>query len=145
MLTRLIHLVLAMALVSVPGYLQAQPAAATITDSLNNNNVYLGDMTNAWQNQYQYTHQFDHQINFDSAFQGARDVTVMMPISNIHLQQSNTGVTVGAQAGAVANGTAQMNLTESTLNGMVGLNLNLGGAATNQLNLNVVTAFGSGK
>jgi hypothetical protein len=38
-----------------------------------------------------------------------------------------------------------MNLTESTLNGMVGLNLNLGGAATNQLNLNVVTAFGSGK
>jgi hypothetical protein len=144
MTSRLSHLILAAALILVPVVLSAQTqGSANLNNSLNNNTLYNGDMTNAWQNQYQYTHQYDHQMNFENTFQGATDTTVMMPISNIHLQQSNTGISAGAAAGAVGDGKGNINLREASVNGMVGINLNLGGAATNQLNLNVVTAFGN--
>uniref|UniRef100_A0A7V4LD93 Uncharacterized protein n=1 Tax=Desulfobacca acetoxidans TaxID=60893 RepID=A0A7V4LD93_9BACT len=144
MRSRLARMVLAAALILAPSYLSAQTQGnLQLNNSLNNNTLYNGDMTNAWQNQYQYTHQYDHQMNFENTFQGAENTTVMMPISNIHLQQSNTGISTGAMAGAVGNGKGNINLSEASVNGMVGINLNMGGAATNQLNLNVVTAFGT--
>lgn len=144
MTSRLSHVILVLVLLAAPAVVAAQTQGNVgLNNSLNNNTLYNGDMTNAWQNQYQYTHQYDHQMNFENTFQGAENTTVMMPISNIHLQQSNTGISTGAMAGAVGDGKGNINLRDASVNGMVGINLNMGGAATNQLNLNVVTAFGS--
>lgn len=113
----------------------------TVTDSLNGNNVYVGSMTQAWQNQHQYEHQFDHQVYFPTTFQNAADLTAFMPISNVHMQQSNTGVTTGANAGSVSQGVVQFGVETTTMSGMFVTNQNMGGVGTNQTMVNVVTAF----
>lgn len=114
------------------------------TGSLNNNNVYVGNMDTAWQNQYQYTHQYDHQLDFSLTFEAAAGVTPYMPISNVHLAQSNTGIKTGDGAGAVGSTAVgvQANFGPgSNVSGMVGVSQNLGGVAQNQAGANVVSAF----
>uniref|UniRef100_A0A7V4G994 Secreted protein n=1 Tax=Desulfobacca acetoxidans TaxID=60893 RepID=A0A7V4G994_9BACT len=113
---------------------------AHLNNSLNGNTLYFGPMDNAWQFSNQYEHQYDHQMAFGSAFNGAENTTFFIPISNYHMEQANTNISVGNFAGQ-ANGANLINMNSAQVSGMFTLTANIGGVGTNQTVLNAVTAF----